>query len=172
MDDLKLTPKQRQFVEEYLVDLNGTQAAIRAGYSPESAGAEASRLLTNVNIKHYLAIRKKERMDALGITQERILKELSRIAFFDLRKAVKWNAGGVGLMDSDEIDDDTALAIQEVTETQTKYGSSISIKAHSKMEALKLLARHTGVDITKHDDEAETYSRPDSMEDDGEGEES
>lgn len=51
----KLTAKQKRFADEYLIDLNGTQACIRAGYSPKTASEQSSRLLTNVNVKEYIA---------------------------------------------------------------------------------------------------------------------
>ena len=52
---MPLTPKQERFVEEYLIDLNATQAAIRAGYSAKTAEAQGSRLLSNVNVSALVA---------------------------------------------------------------------------------------------------------------------
>ena len=51
----KMTPKQQRFIEEYLVDHNATQAAIRAGYSPRTAPVQASRLLTNANMQNAIS---------------------------------------------------------------------------------------------------------------------
>lgn len=56
---MALTPKQKRFCEEYLIDLNATQAAIRAGYSPKTAEQTASRLLRNVKVQEYIAKDKK-----------------------------------------------------------------------------------------------------------------
>lgn len=56
---MALTDKQKRFCEEYLIDLNATQAAIRAGYSPKTAEQTASRLLRNVKVQEYIAKDKK-----------------------------------------------------------------------------------------------------------------
>ena len=72
----KLTPKQQRFVEEYCVDFNGTQAAIRAGYSKNTATEQASRLLRNVNIQAAI----KERLDELAMTAGEALKRLGSMS--------------------------------------------------------------------------------------------
>jgi phage terminase small subunit len=78
---MALTDKQKRFCEEYLIDLNATQAAIRAGYSPKTAEQTASRLLRNVKVQEYIAKRQKELSRSTEITQERVIKELALIAF-------------------------------------------------------------------------------------------
>ena len=78
---MALTDKQKRFCEEYLIDLNATQAAIRAGYSPKTAEQTASRLLRNVKVQEYIAKRQKELSRSTHITQERVIKELALIAF-------------------------------------------------------------------------------------------
>lgn len=70
----KLTPKQERFVQEYLVDLNATQAAIRAGYSAKTAREQASRLLSNVNVMEAVADGKAARTQRLEITQDQVLQ--------------------------------------------------------------------------------------------------
>jgi len=81
----EVTEKQKRFCEEYLIDLNGTQAAIRAGYSTTSAHSTASEILSYPNIQDYLSQRQKELQEATGVTQKRILEEYAKIAFFDIR---------------------------------------------------------------------------------------
>lgn len=76
--DVKLTDKQQLFVDEYLIDLNATQAAIRAGYSPKTAKSAGSRLLTNVDISNAIKERLKEKESELIATQDEILKTLTR----------------------------------------------------------------------------------------------
>jgi len=71
----KLTAKQQRFVEEYLIDLNATQAAIRAGYSPESAKEIGCENLTKPNIKAAIDKAMAERSRRTGITQDRVLRE-------------------------------------------------------------------------------------------------
>ena len=77
----KLTPKQARFCEEYLVDLNATQAAIRAGYSVESAGSIGSENLTKPEIRARIETAMAERSKRTGINADRVLRELGRIAF-------------------------------------------------------------------------------------------
>jgi phage terminase small subunit len=73
----KLTAKQQRFCDEYLIDLNATQAAIRAGYSPKTAAQAAARLLTNVKVQEYIAKRMAEKEKALIADQDEVLKYLT-----------------------------------------------------------------------------------------------
>jgi phage terminase small subunit len=79
----RLTPKRARFVEEYLVDLNGTQAAIRAGYSPKTANEQAARLLAKVHISNAVAERQKQLADQAHVTQETVIAGLLKEARFD-----------------------------------------------------------------------------------------
>ena len=72
----KLTEKQKKFVDEYLIDLNATQAAIRAGYSEKTARSIGQRLLTNVDIQKYMQKEQKELQERTSIRQEDVLREL------------------------------------------------------------------------------------------------
>ena len=141
----KLTPKQRAFVAEYLMDLNATQAAMRAGYSRKTANEQGARLLANVSVAAAVAEWQAERAKRTEISQDRVLEELSHIAFGDLRDAVIWGPGGVALLDSAQLTDEQAAAISEVGETVTKEGGSVRIKRHDKVKALELLMRHMGM---------------------------
>lgn len=77
---VKLTEKQQRFINEYLVDLNATQASIRAGYSERTASAQASRLLTNVNIRARIEELKKTRAERLNLDAYWVLKRLMDIS--------------------------------------------------------------------------------------------
>ena len=77
---MKFTAKQMMFIEEYMVDLNATQAAIRAGYSEKTACAQASRLLTNVNILARIEELKKTRAERLNLDAYWVLKRLMEIS--------------------------------------------------------------------------------------------
>lgn len=68
-----MNPKQKRFADEYLIDLNGTQAAIRCGYSAKTAAEQASRLLTDVRITAYIKERGQTIADKLGINAEYVL---------------------------------------------------------------------------------------------------
>lgn len=77
----KLTPKQNRFVAEYLIDLNATQAATRAGYSARTANEQGARLLANVSVKEALDEERKKRERRTEITADRVLQELADIGF-------------------------------------------------------------------------------------------
>nr|WP_325191353.1 terminase small subunit [uncultured Selenomonas sp.] len=151
---MKLTPKQMRFVDEYLVDFNATQAAIRAGYSPKTAAAAAARLLRNVNIQAEIARRQKDLQRRTEISQDRVVKELARIAFADasdyacIETYMYENKDGtlsplqaVSPKDTGVLSDDQRAAIAGI-----KQGANgIEIKLHDKIKALELLGRHIGM---------------------------
>lgn len=159
MTNNKLTPRQARFVEEYLVDLNATQAAIRAGYSKKTAQEQGSRLLSNVIVAAAIEAAKGERSKRTEITQDMVLRELAKIGFSDIRKVIKWGETtvradvddegkeverpyhGIALIDSSEIDDDTAAAIAEVSEGR----DGLKVKLHDKKGALVDIGRHLGM---------------------------
>lgn len=103
-----LTAQQQLFVDEYIIDLNGTQAAIRAGYAESSARVTASRLLTIDNIQDAIAEARKEQQKRTQITADRVLLEVARLAMYDPRKF--FNASGE-LLGIHDLDDDTAAAL-------------------------------------------------------------
>ena len=75
----EMTAKQKRFCDEYLIDLNATQAAIRAGYSKKTANEQGARLLTNVSVKEYIAERMKEKEKELIASQDEVLKYLTSV---------------------------------------------------------------------------------------------
>jgi phage terminase small subunit len=81
-----LNPKQRKFVEEYLVDLNATQAAIRSGYAAKTAYSSGERLLRHVEVSKAIAQAQAELSERTKITQERVLQEIGKIAFANLNE--------------------------------------------------------------------------------------
>lgn len=78
---MALNEKQKRFCDEYLIDLNATQAAIRAGYSPKTANEQGARLLANVSVQARLQEALKKRAARVEITQDRVLKEFAAIGF-------------------------------------------------------------------------------------------
>lgn len=136
-----LNEKQVMFVQEYLVDLNATQAAIRAGYSAKTANRTGARMLSNAVIRNEIQKAIEARNQRTEISQDRILEELACIAFGDLRDVVTWGANGVKLKNSDELTPEQAAAISEVSESV----NSTKVKRHDKVKALELLMRHKGM---------------------------
>ena len=82
----KLTAKQERFCTEYIIDLNATQAAIRAGYSSKTANRIASENLSKPDIQRKIQELQQERAERTEITQDRVLKELAGIGFAPITK--------------------------------------------------------------------------------------
>ena len=147
----KLSPKQEAFCLEYLKDLNATQAAIRAGYSEDSARQIGSENLSKPAIEARLKQLLDERSERTKISADRVLNELAKLAFSDMRDFTRWSASGVELRNSDDLNDDDAACIAEVSETTTKEGGSVKFKLHDKKAALELLGRHLKLFTDKHE---------------------
>lgn len=145
MGQKTLTAKQARFVEEYLVDLNASAAARRAGYSERVSGAIGFENLTKPEIKAAIEAAQRERSARTGITADRVIAEIAKIAFADPRKVMTWGPGGVELKDSETLTDADAAIVSEVSESISQSGSSIKVKLHSKLDALEKLAKHIGV---------------------------
>ena len=150
---MKLTAKQIRFVDEYLVDFNGTQAAIRAGYSEKTAAATAARLLRNVNIQAEISRRQKDLQRRTEVTQERVVMELARVAFADATDYVQVetriiNKGDIEVPIELAVHKETAelSADQRAAIASIKQGANgVEIKLHDKIKALELLGRHIGM---------------------------
>ena len=146
-----LNPRQRRFVDEYLVDLNGTQAAIRAGYSKNGADATAVRFLGDSRIQPLVAERREALARRTTITADRVLLELGRIAFSDIREYYKADGS---LKKPHELSDDAAAALSGI-ETEELYegrgqereqtGVVRKIRRFSKEKALELIGKHLGM---------------------------
>lgn len=145
----KLTPKQQRFVDEYLINLNATQAAIKAGYSAKTAYAIGNENLSKPEIVAAISKAKAKRAAKTEITAERVLEELGRIAFANAGDFFNWGPDGITIRDKGDLTREQQSIVAEVAQTTTKYGGSVRVKLHDKMAALNLLAKHTGVDPNK-----------------------
>lgn len=145
---MALTPKQQRFCEEYLVDLNATQAAIRAGYSEKSAKEIGCQNLTKLNIQKKISELKKEHSERTGITIDRILNGLASIAFSDIRKLFLNGS----LVPVQEWDDETAAAVAGLDVVTVSKGEGeveyvAKVKTNDRLRALDKLYNHlTGTD--------------------------
>ena len=144
-----LTPKQARFVAEYLVDLNATQAAVRAGYSQRTAESIGRQLLRKTTVSEALSAAQAKRAAKTEITAERVVEALARIAFADPRSVFAWGPDGVTLRDSAELTADEAAAISEVSESRTESGGCLKAKLHDKVKALDLLGKHLGLFVDR-----------------------
>jgi phage terminase small subunit len=148
LSDKPLSPQQLRFVEEYLVDPSSiTAAAKRAGYAISSAPQAGSRLMADPRIKRAIQIAQDKRAEAIGISKERVLQELAKIAFAEVGELVSLNG-------DDESVDFSKLkgSAAEVSVTATSAGgrkakavSIKSVKQSDKINALVKIGQHLGV---------------------------
>lgn len=147
----KLTEKQKLFVQEYLVDLNATQAANRAGYKNPEIGRQ---LITKNNVSAAISEAMQDRAERVEITQDRILRELAAVAFADastyaqvVDKKVKDFAGkdvtirAVEVLPTEKLTPKQRAALAGIKEGK----NGIEVKLNDKMQALELLGRHLGM---------------------------
>lgn len=142
-----LTKKEIRFCEEYLISFNATEAAIKAGYSKNSASSIGSENLRKPKVIKYLEVKSKKTLEKLEISQERTIKEIARIAYADPRKM--YNEDGT-LKRVVDMDDDTAPTIASCKqeelfegrgEERMQVGVIKEVKQWNKPEALNTLAK-------------------------------
>lgn len=155
---MALTDKQIRFCDEYLIDLNATQAAIRAGYSKKTADVQAARLLVNVKVSQHLQKKREVVSNKLEITLDMILEGYRKLAFYDARKF--YNEAGE-LLKITDLDDETAFALAgfEVSEdkdfvkgTNTVVGYTKKIKMSERKSALDSLCKVLGYNAPEKQD--------------------
>lgn len=148
---MALTPKQERFVQEYLVDLNATAAAKRAGYSEKTAYAIGQQNLKKIEIQTAIHEAKNNLSRRTEVTQDMIIRETAKLAFFDVRKLFDENGKP---LDISSLDDDTAAAlvgldVQDVyADTdgeRTFVGFVKKYKMADKLRALELLGKRFGI---------------------------
>lgn len=142
MTRARLTEKQQAFIREYLVDLNATAAARRAGYRDGNIGRQ---LITKDNVRVEIEKAKARRAERTQVTQDKVLRELARVAFTDMRSYATWGPEGVKLKSSDELTEDDTAAVTEVSESFGENGRTLKFKLGHKDSALKMLADHVGL---------------------------
>ncbi|HTZ79040.1 MAG TPA: terminase small subunit [Stellaceae bacterium] len=138
-----LLPRQRMFVEEYLVDLNPGEAAKRAGYKDRNPSNAANALLQRPLIVEAVRKAMDERARRTQIDADRVLREFARIAFADIRSFTEWDANsGLKVKSLSDLSEDETAAIAEVKDGPT---GGKKIKLHDKRKALESIARHLGL---------------------------
>ena len=151
---MALSDKQQRFVEEYLIDLNATQAAIRAGYSTKTAEQIAYKLLQKSSVSEAVARAKADRSRRTGITQDRVLQELARVAFLNPADVLNLNTAEVldaahednvraissvkvKYIPHKDYDDDGEIVIETAIERE--------VKLCDKLKALDMICKHLGM---------------------------
>jgi phage terminase small subunit len=152
--NVTLSPIQAAFCREYLVDNNGAQAAIRAGYSSKAAKEQATRLLTKAHIQDEIDRIGSRRIARADVSEERTIREVARIAFFDVRCMFREDGS---LKDVHELTEDQAAAIQSVKVVRKNLtaGDGVQewvheIKLWDKPKALEMLMKKAGMFIERH----------------------
>jgi phage terminase small subunit len=135
--------RQLGFIQEYLVDLKGRDAAIRAGYSPRSAHVTASRILADPKVRSTIAASIEERF---SVTRESIIEELAAIAFANLGDHFSWDEEGrIRSKPSRGLTQAQKRAVASIRQVRTKEGTILQVNLSDKLRALELLARLTGI---------------------------
>lgn len=151
----KLTKKQKMFVEEYMIDLNATQAAIRAGYKPETAYSIGNENLRKPEVKSRIDVLMAERSKRTGVNADRVVRELAKIAFGNATDVVDFDNATL----KDNVSEDDLAMLQSVKvrviPTQNGKGIEREIKFADKLKALELLGKHLGIYIDKSKVEVE-----------------
>lgn len=160
-----MTPKQERFVAEYLVDLNAKQAAIRAGYSDKNAEVTASKLLRVPKVAAAVGAGKARQLDTAELSASRVLEELRRLAFADLRRLFDEH-GNLKPINQLTADEAACLAGFEVIKKNAEAGDGVidtihKVKVLDKTRSLEMLAKHFAllVERVQIDDEEGRIAR-------------
>jgi phage terminase small subunit len=137
----KLSAKRQRFVDEYCVDFNGTQAAIRAGYSIRTANEQAARLLATVSVKKALDEKRLEIAEESKLKVSDVIDELRNIAFSDITQVISFSASKAKVKSSRKLTEDAKKTIASVSQTQ----NGLTVKMHDKVKALELLGRYLNI---------------------------
>ncbi|MHC4215670.1 MAG: terminase small subunit [Planctomycetota bacterium] len=150
----RLTAQQRRFAEEYVIDLNGTAAAMRAGYSPKSAQATASRLMNTVSVSHYIDSLILERGERCEVTADMVVRELAGLA---LSNIINYDFDEDGFVTLREGAPDIALRAVKKIKRRVRYdenGDKIietELELWDKNAAIRMLGKHLGMFIERHE---------------------
>ena len=134
---MALTPRQARFIDEYLLDLNATQAAIRAGFSPKTANRAGPRLLSNVVIAAEVAARKDARAAKVQVSQEYVLANLTEVLERTMQRApvLEFDRGA-----------------KRYVQAKDEQGRDVwTFDARNAVGSLSLLAKHVGGFSDKHE---------------------
>lgn len=145
-----LTPRQERFCQEYLIDLNGTQSAIRAGYSKRTANEQAAKQLAKGSIQSRLNELRRDREQRTSVTADRVVLELARLAFFDARALhakdgsikpiAEWDDAAAASVSAIEVD-----VTVETRGTKKRKVTTTKLKRFDKNRSLEMLGRHLGM---------------------------
>lgn len=150
-----LTEQQKRFVDEYLIDLNAKQAAIRAGYSLKTAQEQSSRLLSNVKVQAAIREAIATRSERTQVTQDDVLKELCLIAFSDINNCISTDeSGAVRIKPLDKLPGGASRTIKKIKQKVVTIASdgekevlqtTTELEFYDKVKSLELTGKHLGM---------------------------
>jgi len=146
----KLTAKRKRFCREWIIDRNGTQAAVRSGYSEKTANEQAAQLLADTSVQKEIARLEAAQNKRLDITADKVKAEIAKIAFVDIIDLVeKFDGKKLVFKSLDEIPDHVRGAIKSIKTKRAaaikkliEYEDEVIVELWSKERALEMLAKH------------------------------
>lgn len=133
--------RHERFCQEFLIDLNATQAYIRCGYKAKDCASMSSRLMTNAKVRARIDELKATRSARTGVNQDRVIRELARVAFLDPTLLANMNNATI----SEDASEDDRAAISSVKVKSGADWTEREVKFADKLKALELLGKHLGM---------------------------
>jgi phage terminase small subunit len=142
---MALTPQQELFVRQYVLDLNATKAALRAGYNKKNARQHGSYLLSKSDVKAAINARLERRYEKIDIKTDDVLRLMRKFAFTDLSGVFEVRGGRCYITDTAHLSEDQMACISEIRQT----AEGIQVKLINREKMIELLGRHMGMFLDK-----------------------
>lgn len=143
---VKITPKQAEFCNQYLIDLNATQAAIRSGYSQKTARSIGQRLLTNVDVQINITELQRETREKTDITRHEVLSELGAILRAKITDYLNFDGKKITWKSFDQLSEPQIKAVESIKETKDGL---LELKLHGKSWTIDRICKILGFDAPK-----------------------
>lgn len=140
----KLTAKQELFCKEYIIDLSAKQAAIRAGYSEDTSAVIGCQNLTKLNISDRIAELRRNTLEKLDLSHERIAKEYAKIGFSDISECLDENNNFKSIHDIKNSGAISSITIEETTSALGNTTRKVKFGLWNKKDGLDGLSKHVG----------------------------
>jgi len=137
-EEVACSEKEFAFIDEWMLDFNGTRAMLRAGITTKSdvARVYASNYLDRPHVLLEIASRRKRSADRLSDARERMIEELQRVGLANIEDVMEWGSDGLVVKSSSALSAEQSAAIAEICETRGPRGRTIRVKLHPKIEAI------------------------------------
>ncbi|MGH6853425.1 MAG: terminase small subunit [Stellaceae bacterium] len=139
--------RMQLFVNEYLLTMNASEAARRAGYKPHYAGLRGYALMRRPDVQAAIRNAMDARAKRTGVSSDRVVEELASIAFSDIRNILDWGTDHVRLRPASALTEADRAAIKSISVRIGRRGCGhVRVRLHDKFAALMMLERHLGMD--------------------------